>query len=130
MRGRERPSGETEAWAANFPKCVLLKPHCQHPMEALDGEVAPGWKRGAGYTLHSCRGDGDTQTQEIGDREGIRSSAAGPEKGLIGFFVLKANSKHMRPTRLADLLEPLLVTGVHLDTIRGRRSFYLATRNG
>lgn len=55
-------------------------------MEALDGEVAHGWKRGAGYMLQSCQDEGDTQTQETGYREGIRPSAADPEQGMIFFF--------------------------------------------
>lgn len=98
-------------------------------MDPLDGEVAHGWTSGAGYTLHSCWGDGDTQTQETGYREGIRSSAAGPEQGLIG-FCLKPNFKRIRLTRLTDSLGALLVTEVQLDTVTGKRCFYLATHNG
>lgn len=35
---REGAAGETEARAANFPKYLFPKPHCQHPTEALNGK--------------------------------------------------------------------------------------------
>lgn len=66
-------------------------------MEAPDGEVVMA---GSGELVIHCWGDGDTQPQETGCRENIRSSATGPEQG-----------QRIRPIRLMDSLEPLLVRG-------------------
>lgn len=75
-------------------------------------------------------GSGDSQTRERGYREGIRSSAAISEQGLIVLFFLKANFKFIGPTRLMDSLEALLLTEVQLNDSTRKRYSYLATQNG
>lgn len=85
-----------------FPEASLSAPHGGSPW--LD---EGSWF----YPLPSLC-DGDTQSQDMSYREGMRPAAAHPGQGLT-WFCLKANSKHVRPTRLMHSSRLLLVTGVH-----------------